>query len=117
MSLADVFVETEALHKARVIGSTWGHLAPKPRNTYSGEILFAHAEYGDITVIRSTIDVDDSPWFFEDIHDFIAGRRKDNESYVRRTKIQPGAVYRFTGTYTKFKNGNFRFSGKIKKVA
>jgi len=104
------FAPATEKYRAEVLGATFGHLAPRPQEKYSGEIVFTHAEYGDSVVIRSTIEIDDSPWFYEDLHDFVAQDR------ICRVKIENGSVYRFVGTYTKFKNGNCRFSGKVEKV-
>jgi hypothetical protein len=117
VSVADAFAPIEEKYRNQVMAETFGHLAPQPRQKYSGEILFTHGEYGDIVVIKNTIDIDDSPWFFEDMQQFVAGYIvQGRDTYVNRTKIESGAVYRFTGHYTKFKNGNCRFSGKITKV-
>lgn len=117
MSLADAFAPVEAGYRNQVMTETFGHLAPHPRQKYSGEILFTHGEYGDIIVIRNEIEIEDSPWFFEDIQEFVAGRMVQGVgAYVKRTLIKTGAVYRFTGYYMKFRNGAYRFSGKVTKV-
>lgn len=83
----------------------WGHLAPEPQRVYSGYIIFTLTDWGDYTPIESEfVGLDDSPWFFEDMMEFI----------VRKAKKQ--GVYRFTGTYQRLKNGKGRFSGKVEKV-
>lgn len=105
---AEAFAEHEARYKAAVMNSTWGHLAPKPRRVYRGEILFAHGEYRDLVVLRSNFKgLPDSPWFYEDLHNFVADKA---------SKRRSGAVLRFVGTYTMFKNGKGRFSGKVRDV-
>jgi hypothetical protein len=87
---------------ARVMQETWGHLAPVPRLAYQGTILFAHGAYGDLVIIRADFpDLPDSPWFFDDLNQFV-------DSWL----TEAGKLYEFSGTYTKFKNGGFRFSGK-----
>ncbi|MFT4064379.1 hypothetical protein [Paraburkholderia sp.] len=108
MSMADVFAPVEARNRAIVMHNTWGHLAPEPRRIYRGEILFAHGEFGDLVVLRSKFrGLPDSPWFYEHLTDFAS-----DKAFKRR----PGAVLRFEGTYTMFKNGNGRFSGKVRDV-
>lgn len=101
-TIADAFAPWIAAHKARVMGETWGHLAPKPRQSYRGSILFCHSEYGDLVPIRCDFrDLPDSPWFFQDLIDFIVA-----------SKTEPGGIYEFDGTYTKRKNGTFHFKGR-----
>ena len=104
MSIADAFAPAEAAHKARVMTETWGHLAPAPRQTYPGYIVFTHANYGHqfVAIDADFEGLDDSPWFFGDLMDDI-----------RDHAPEQGVIYRFAGPYTRFKNGNCRFSGKI----
>jgi len=106
MSLAEVAASVHAINTAIVMRQTWGHLAPKPRRRYQGYILFIHGEYGDIVPVRVAFrDLDDSPWFFEGMLDFLFSR-----------KTRPGRVYRFIGSYMMLKNGKHRFSGRIRSV-
>lgn len=106
MSLADAFAGADADFKSRVMHSTWGHLAPEPRRVYPGVIVFAFSAYGDIVPITSDFKgLDDSPWFFDHMQEFIG-----KKALVR------GTIYRFDGTYLMFKNGNGRFSGKVRTV-
>ncbi len=105
-TMAEAFAPAEAAHRARVMGATWGHLAPKPSNKYEGTILFSHSEYGDLVPLRSDFkDLPDSPWFFQDMQDWIG-----------QQKTEAGQVYFFRGSYTKFKTGNCRFSGKVRSI-
>ena len=53
-------------------------------------------------------DLDSNPWYYDDLHDFINRWLEE--------KGEKGHLYRFDGTYVKFKNENFRFSGKVKEV-
>jgi hypothetical protein len=90
----------------QVAQQTWGHLAPKRRRYYRGTIIFCHGEYGDRELIRVRFPkLDDSPWLFEGLHDFIQSR-----------KTRPGNVYRFEGTYRFCKNGAHQFSGKVRRI-
>lgn len=110
MSLGSAMAEWQAYEAAKIQAATFGHLAPRPRTTYPGEILFTFGEYGDLTLIRVSFDnLPDSPWLMEDMLDFIGDKSVKH-------KIKEGNVYKFTGTYTKFKNGKCRFSGKTKLV-
>ena len=106
MSMESAFAPYEAQHKAEVMAATFGHVAPQPGVKYEGEILFAYGEFGDIVTIKSNFaNLSDSPWFFDDLSDFICEKSKTE-----------GTIYRFSGTYTKFKNGKCRFSGKVVEV-
>jgi len=104
MSMAEIFAVSDRAYKARVMASTWGHLAPEQQKVYKGTILFTCGDYGDITPIKCEFkDLEDSPWFFDDMSDFIYEKSKDRQ----------GKVLKFIGTYKKQKNGKGRFSGKI----
>lgn len=108
MSLASAMAPVEAMNRAIVMHNTWGHLAPEPRRLYRGEILFAHGDYGDLSVITCKFkDLPDSPWFFDHLNEFAADKA---------FKRPRGTLLRFTGTYMMFKNGNCRFSGKVLRV-
>lgn len=101
MSLADAFAPAEAAHRTRVISATWGHLAPTPRKVYAGHIIFTEGEYGHLIIIRSDFpELENSPWQFEDFHDWLG-----------KQSTEPGTIYRFDGTYTRFKSGGYRLSG------
>lgn len=101
-TIAEAFAPCEARFKTEVMAQTWGHLAPNPRREYHGSILFAHGAYGDLVPLRADFDgMPDSPWFFQDMMDFIAG-----------SKTEPGCIYEFDGTYTKRKNGTYHFKGR-----
>jgi hypothetical protein len=107
MTLADAFAPAEAEYRAQVEADTWGHLAPKSRKVYKGFILFAYGEYGDLMPIKVNFeDLPDSPWFFDDMLDFL----------WKFSDKPKGEVYRFDGTYTKLKNGKGRFVGKTQRV-
>ena len=113
MSLADAFAGAEVHYRAEVYAATWGHLAPQPRQTYRGWILFAHSAYGGETCLINADfgDLDDSPWLYEDLQEYVEHHRE-----VLPNNEREGNVYRFDGTYTKFKNGGCRFSGKVRQL-
>jgi hypothetical protein len=95
-------------YRSAVMQATWGHLAPKPRRRYRGEIIFAHGDFGDHVVIRCNFKgLPDSPWFFEQMTEWTADRA---------FKRPRGSVLRFVGTYMMFKNGKGRFSGHVHRV-
>ncbi len=80
---------------------TWGHLAPKKGQSYKGFMVWAHSAYGDIVLIDANFEnLDDSPWLFENMQDFIA------ENGER------GGLYKWEGCYK-----NSSFEGKIKKLS
>lgn len=91
---------------ARVKEETWGHLRPTPKTRYQGYVIFTLTVYGEYTVIDYNFDgLEDSPWYCDDVNDWISKR-----------KTEYGEIYRFDGTYEKFKNDNYRFSGKVKTI-
>ena len=101
------FAPAEAAYRAKVLGATFGHLAPSVRKKYRGTIVFAQSEYGSLVPIRADFkNLPDSPWFFEHLNDFVAKRA-----------AEAGTVYKFEGTYMVFKNGRPSFSGTVREVA
>ena len=84
---------------------TWGHLAAKKGQSYKGYMIYAHSAYGDIVLIDAHFEnLNDSPWLFESMQDFIA------ENGER------GGLYRWSGYYKLLKKGNSCFDGFIQKI-
>jgi hypothetical protein len=99
-TMAEAWAPAEAAYHEKVMQHTWGHLAPERRKSYPGKMVFALGEYGDYVPIHVNFEgLDDSPWFFLDMMDFITQQVKD-----------PG-IYRFNGKYI-----NHLFVGKVCKV-
>lgn len=93
-----------------VTAATFGHLAPKAREIYHGTMLFTFTEWGNMELISSDFKgLKSNPWSFEDMNDYV-GQQYD------KGKLVEGNVYRFNGYYQKFKNGNYRFVGKLKTL-
>lgn len=106
MGLEHIALVIEADERALVAAETWGHLAPKPNVKHLGYMIFTLGAYGDYTLIQTGFDgLSDSQWLYEDMIDFICEKATED-----------GMVYRWDGTYQKFQNGGYRFSGKIKKL-
>jgi hypothetical protein len=113
-AIADAFAPVEAAYRVAVMKDTWGHLAPKKNKTYRGRIVFAVGIYGsdelNPTVIHCHFDgLDDSPWFFDTLSDFLQEGQSDLGGSERR--FPEGAVYQFDGTFR-----NYAFKGKFKRV-
>ena len=108
MSLADAFAGSESDHKERVLQSTWGHLKPECQTKHQGSIIFAWCEYGGhVVIVRSDFPtVADSPWFYQDMLNYA----------VNKTIKAGHGLYKFVGTYTKFKNGKCKFSGRVRNI-
>jgi len=99
-------------YKTIQIGQTFGHLAPKPKTEYKGYILFTLTAFGDTCIIDFEFnDLDESPWFNTDILNYIS----DYTDTLPETKNH--GVYRYEGTYKKFKNGNHKFKGKVTEIS
>lgn len=108
MSLESAFAQAEATHLNRVLSSTWGHLHPEPRRKYRGYLVFACGAYRDVVILYADFqDLPDSPWFYEDMQQFVADK----------TRKEDPAIFRFDGTYTKLRNGRCRFSGRVARTA
>lgn len=104
--LADALQSGENAYKEKVMVHVWGHLHPEWRKKYYGTILFVFGDYGDIIPIKAVFGgLPHSPWFFDDMMEFIVNKCK-----------KEGTIYKFTGFYIKFKNGRCRFTGETKRV-
>lgn len=104
--MEDVFAKIRKVNKDIVLSNTWGHLYPKDNKEHDGYILYTHTAYGDIECIDCHFKgIEDSPWFFQDMNNFIADNCR-----VR------GHIYLFKGTYRKLKNQKAVFKGKIKRI-
>lgn len=66
--------------------NTWGHLFPKD-GYYEGKIFVAHGEYGDIIIVKEDIDVPGSPWWFQEINDFV-----DTLDYIKEGTVYEVAI-------------------------
>lgn len=85
--------------------ATWGHLAPDGERTYSGHFVFALGCFGDLAVVEAEFeDLPDSPWFHEDLHNWIWDH-----------KPEEGRIYRFDGTYCRDRDD--LFVGTVEAVA
>lgn len=115
--LASAFASHEARYAAQVIFDTFGHLEPKP-NVYRGWIVFIHGTHGDVCAVDWDFgDVQACPGIYEDMNDWMFKQvEKPPWSGKRPGRAAEVGVYKFVGTYTRFKNGNGRFGGKITKV-
>jgi len=109
MSFATACEEWEAAERARVMVDTWGHLEAEPGTKHKGFFVFAFGQHGDMIVIDSDFpSFGEGPGYFADREDYI------NE-FVEENQSDPG-VFCFTGIYKRFKNGNTKFVGKVRKV-
>jgi hypothetical protein len=110
MSYSKILAPYNARVKDQVMRETWGHLAPNHRQIYEGFILFTHTAWNKIEPIEFEFkNLEMSPWLFEQMNEFISKKEllKNDGSF---------GVFIFTGKYQLYNNGNYRFSGKIKKV-
>lgn len=90
----------------KVAEDTFGHLKSTPNEPHSGTIDFAVGEccHSAACVIEVQLaGVEPSPWFHEQVHD-----------WIDRLELDPGC-YRFTGWY-QHDGQEGRFSGSVKKV-
>jgi hypothetical protein len=97
--LADAFAPAEAAHKERVMQATWGHLAPKRNKTYTGRVVYAigcydSGELNPTPIVCEFKGLDDSPWFYEAINEWLQGLTEENRKM--------GCVYEFKGTFRNY---------------
>src|SRR5271170_7763857 len=106
MSMESIFAEADAIHRARVIEATFGHLNPKCGVRTKGFIIFARSCYRGSVVVQSEFEgVQSSPVMY-DLDHSVLGRDLDD-----------GHVYRYDGELIRYKNGNARLTaGKITKI-
>ena len=96
-----------------VMQDTWGHMAPKVREIYTGHVLFSRGIYaGDYLVndydfrLADGTELDGGPWFFTDVHDQVLG-------WIAQKGDLNGGIWRFEGTFERLKNGKSRWRGKV----
>lgn len=103
-SMDQAWAPITAHYRAEVFKATWGHLAPRKNKTYRGQVTFALGCYGsdelNPTVLECTIEIDDSPWFFDAMIEFLES-----------LKGEGGGVYRWDGTFK-----NYDFKGTVRRI-
>lgn len=119
-TMAEAFAPVDAHYHAQVMEATWGHLSPKRNKTYRGYFVFAVGCFGDDPLNPTVLscefkDLDDSPWFFDSLADFIGADQFsypsfDGERMIETPRQFPeGGVYRFDGIFRNYKfKGTFR---------
>jgi hypothetical protein len=132
VSLQETLESYTAHERDKVLSATWGHLAPELGTYYYGSIVFAHGAYGGNTAVlsisfatRDGVELEDSPWAFEDLTDYVTDWICDQANGYRNHKPIPdaervdpdGKVFRFTGSYCRFKNNNCRIHGKFTELS
>jgi hypothetical protein len=101
MSWDEAFRPAEEKYATFVEAETWGY--PKPHIKYNVSFLIAQTEYGETVTIRAEHPDDcGNPFFYEDLTDWLCNM-----------KLEEGQIYSWKGYYWKYKNGNYRFTGKL----
>ena len=91
-----------ARKRVEVLEETWGHLAPECGRAYSGFVVYALTAWSDLVLIEAEFTgLDSSPWFFDDLNQFVADSLSATDAV---------GVWRWDGSYTRFKNGGSRFT-------
>lgn len=92
-----------------ILQDTWGHLKPKQDRIYGGHILFTLTCHQEITILDWEFeDLSGGPWFAEHLMEFVCSKVPEGLDEFR--------LWRFDGTYRELKNGNGRFSGKVRPM-
>jgi len=112
VSIADAFRPAENHYRQQVLAETWGHLAPRKNKKYKGRIVIAVGCYGNdhlnpTVLIAEFEDLDDSPWFFDALQEFIQDGIQFDSGQVIEWK---GSFrnYRFEGTQSLLLDTNSR---------
>lgn len=103
-SWAETFAPIDAANREKINQATWGHLAPVKNTSYKGQILFTSTAYnsGTIILIDSSFEnLDDSPWLYDFIHEWLN----------KCQNIEHGAVYQLNCTFR-----NYRLYGNPKLI-
>ena len=103
MPWTDAFRPIEEANRETVLENTWGDLAPEKNMTYPGKIVWgtsAYAAEGTCVMFCEFEGLDDSPWFYDVLQDFVCDHSKED-----------GCIYEFTGHFR-----NYKFVGKVRKV-
>jgi len=75
------FEQHEAMYKECVLQDTWGHLAPKMGEVYTGIIIFTLTEWNQSELISCKFkDLSCSPWFFDHMKEYIFQYCKNNDN-------------------------------------
>lgn len=107
MSLAQIHAEIDAQNRAIVYEETWGHLRAEVGRKYPGSLVFVQCVYsGSFAILRREFEIEDSPWFFEAMQDYLFGLEP----------VNAGTVYRFDGWYRECRNGAHQFVGKVREI-
>lgn len=90
MSLASLAAEVHEQQKWQQFTETWGHLYPKPGD-HQGTMVVARSDYNaqGVTIVHESFEgVENSPWFYEAMNDFVfKSMTKKRTRYVERTGI------------------------------
>lgn len=106
LNFEKTFKPVEKANKDIVLSNTWGHLYSNDFKPHKGYLIYTLSAYGNFEVIDSNFEgVEDNPWLFEDLNDYISCN----------TKI-PGSIYIFQGTYRKLKNQRCVLKGKTTRL-
>lgn len=121
----DAIAPWEMRQRDEQMSATWGHLHPEDQREYTGYLLFCLGDYGNQTIIRSRFGgLDDSPWFFEDMNEFVSQQ-------LSESKAESGSIWRWTGTYKRIltpgremtdddygteDEWNWEFTGNVREV-
>ena len=111
----NIMIETlasiQAIAHVKQTEETFGHLKPKPQIEYGGYIIFIKTAFGDTCIIDFEFDnLTESPWFNNDVLDLIT------EYTDKLPKDKYFGVFKWNGSYKKFKNGNFKFKGNFSEI-
>lgn len=130
-SMEQAFAPAEAAARAAIELETWGHLYPKHRAKYQGELVFCVSDHENSAyLLRSEfVGLGSSPMLFDHVQSFVfqmtfpeCDQREPLAMYGTRKEIWPGVyswhdgdeklapgVYRWRGWYLPYNNGRCRF--------
>jgi hypothetical protein len=97
-----------------VMKNTWGHLAPTPRQTYTGYIIFSVSPNGDHNLLDFDFNgLDGNPWTLEHVSEWWSEETEGPEFKSSGTL----AIWRWDGTYMVQKNEVPRFRGRSRRMS
>lgn len=107
------FAPAEAKYREAVLQQTWGHLAPRRNKKYHGRIVYSFGVFDSghlnpTVLVCALADLDSSPWFYDNLHEFLDKEAPKVEDNVGKVFEWKGYFrnYRWCGTFRQLHDLN-----------
>lgn len=114
MPMVDVLAGPGSRKVEAILTDTWGNLAPERRRYYRGTIILAYGHHAGLTMLDYDFaDLDGNPWTHEHVGTWFRQQAVLERYFARPYDVR---LWRWEGLYMVAKNGNPKFSGKIRPL-